>query len=89
MRDRVDEAVVLLVATNLTHQENCVEDEASGDSPKKNDAQKNFNASAPVENDPAAADSDSNRRQANAKCQEKIDCLLPADDAHREIVAGQ
>ena len=89
MGDGVDEAVVLLVAADFADQKNRIEDEAGDDGAKKNDAQKDLDALAPVEDDPAAADRTGQRRQANAQREEKINRLLPADDAHREIVAGQ
>src|ERR1700680_1175415 len=57
--------------------------------PKKNDAEKNFDALTPVEDDPPAADRERHRRQANAQREEEINRFLPADDPHREIVAGQ
>src|SRR5690348_6690931 len=55
MGDRVDEAVMLLVAANFADEKNRIEDEAGDDGAKKNDAEKNFDALAPVEDDPAAA----------------------------------
>src|ERR1700688_1153203 len=88
MSDRVDEAVMLLVAANFADEKNRIEDEASDYGAKKNDAEKNFDAFAPVEDDPAAADRERQCREANAKREEKINCFLAADDAHRKIVAG-
>ena len=87
--DGVDEAVVLLVAANFADQKNRIEDEARNDGAKKNDAQKNLDALAPVEDDPAAANRTGERCQANAQREEEIDRFLAADDAHREIVMGQ
>src|SRR5208282_544603 len=89
MSDGVDEAVMLLVAPNLAYQKNRIEDKASDDGAKKNDAKKNLNSFAPVEDDPSAANRKRHRRQANAQREESVDRLLPADDAHREIVKGQ
>src|SRR6267378_4647301 len=88
MSDRIDKAVMLLVAANFTDQKNRIEDEAGDDGAKKNDAEKNFDALAPVEDDPAAADRERHRRQANAQREEEINRFLPADNAHRRIVAG-
>src|SRR5208282_2497643 len=65
--DRVDEAVMLLVAANLANQKNGIEDEAGNDGAKKNDAKKNLDALAPVEDDPSTADGERHRRQANAE----------------------
>ena len=89
MGNRVDETVVLFVAANFTDEKNRIEDEAGDNSAKKNDAKKNFDALAPVEDDPAAADRERDGRQANAQREEEINRLLPANDPHREIVAGQ
>src|SRR5258706_15629213 len=88
MGDRVDETVMLLVAANFTDQKNRIKDEAGDDGAKKNDAEKNFDALPPVEDDPAAADSDRQRRKADAEREKEINRFLPADDPHREIVAG-
>src|SRR5882762_3327542 len=87
--DRVDETVVLLVAANFTDKKNRIEDETGDDGAKKNDAEKNLDALAPVENDPAAANRERHRRQANAQREEEINRFLPADNPHREIVAGR
>jgi hypothetical protein len=88
MGDRVDEAVVLLVAANFADQKNRIKDEARNDCAKKNDAQKDLDALAPVEDDPAAADRTGQRRQAHSEREEKINRLLPADDPHRKILTG-
>src|SRR3981081_584133 len=88
MGDRIDETVMLLVAANFADKKNRIEDEAGDDGAKKNDAEKNFNALAPVEDDPTAADRDRHRRHANAQREEEINRFLPADDPHRRIVAG-
>ena len=45
MGDRVDEAVVLLVAANFADQKNRIENEAGDDGAKENDAQKNLTPS--------------------------------------------
>ena len=66
MGDGVDEAVVLLVATNLADQKDGIEDEAGDDRAKKDDTEENFDALAPVEDDPAAADGEGDRGQTNS-----------------------
>ena len=48
MSDRIDKAVVLLVAANFPDQKNRIQDEAGDDGPKKNDAKKNSDTLAPV-----------------------------------------
>src|ERR1700692_4775570 len=89
MGNRVDETIMLLIAANFTDEKNRIEDEAGDYGAKKNDAEKDFDALAPVEDDPTAADRKGHGREANAKREEKINCFLAADDAHREIVAGR
>src|ERR1700720_3828650 len=71
MGDRVDETVMLLVAANFTDKKNRIEDEAGDYGAKKNDAEKNFDALAPVEDDPATADRERHGRQANAQREEE------------------
>jgi len=80
---------VLLVAANFADQKNRIEDESGDDRAKKNDAQKNPDALAPVEDDPSAADGKGHRRQEDSQREEKVDGFLAADDTHRKIVAGQ
>src|SRR5258708_16714457 len=77
MSDRVDETVVLLVATNFTDEKNRIEDEAGDDGAKKKDAKKNFDALAPVEDDPPAADRDRQPRKPAAYRMEEINPFLP------------
>src|ERR1700733_9815889 len=86
MGDRVDEAVMLLIAANFAHQKNRIEDKAGDDSAKENDAEKHTDAFAPVEDDPSAADRERHRRQRNPQREEKVDGFLAADDAHRRIL---
>src|ERR1700681_2760743 len=79
MSDGVDEAVVLFVAANFADEKNRIEDEAGDYGAKKNDAEKNFDALTPVEDDPAAADRERDGREANAEREEKINRFLAAD----------
>ena len=51
----VDEAVVLLVATDLSQKEDGVKNQAGGDSAEEDYAEEDFYAFAPVEDDPAEA----------------------------------
>src|SRR6266403_2550924 len=81
--DRVDETVMLLISANFTDKKNRIENEAGDYGAKENDAEKNFDTLAPVENDPSAADRERHRRQANAQREEEIDRFLPSDDPHR------
>ena len=87
MGDRVDEAVVLLVAANFADQKNRIEDQPRDNDQKKYGAEKKLQTFAPVQDDPTDVQHDRRRNQANAQRDEKIDRLLPADDPHREIVA--
>ena len=66
MGDGVDETVVLLVAPNLTHQKNRVEDDAGDDGTEEDDTEEDLHALAPVEDDPAASDSHRQRGQTHA-----------------------
>jgi hypothetical protein len=89
MRNRIDKAVMLLVAPNFADQKDRIEDKAGRDGAKENDAQKNSDALAPVEDNPAAANRNRQTRQANSEREKKINRLLPANDPHREIVKGR
>jgi hypothetical protein len=89
MSDGVDKAVMLLVAANFADQKDRIEDEPGRDGAKENDTQKNSDPLAPVEDDPATANRNRQPRQANSQGEEKINRLLAADDAHREIVKGE
>src|ERR1700693_5864721 len=73
VRDRVDETIVLLVATNLAQQKNSVKHQAGTDGAEENHTQKNFDPLAPVEDDPAKTNGHRHARQANAQDKER-DC---------------
>jgi len=64
--DSVDETIVLLVAADFAQQENRVEDQTGGDGAEEDDAEENFDAFAPVEDDPAESDGHGHARQADA-----------------------
>ena len=68
---RVDEAVVLLVATDLPHQKTGVDDHPGDDQRKENNAEEQQDAFAPVQDDPADVERDGQRHQANAQDQEE------------------
>src|SRR5215813_10507635 len=85
MCDRIDEAVVLLIETNLSDQEAGVENDPRGDSSEKHDAENNFQIVAPVKNDPAAAYSKGKPGQADSQAQEEKR-RLAARYAHGEIL---
>src|SRR5579872_593945 len=54
--DRIDEAIVLLIALDFADEKNCIENQSGGNGPEKDDAEKDFNAFAPVEDNPTKAD---------------------------------
>src|ERR1700678_784730 len=70
---RVDEAVVLLAAAKLANQEARVHDHAGDDQRKKDDAEEQQHALAPVENDPSNIEGDRERDQGDAQANEKND----------------
>ena len=80
--DGVDEAVVLLAAPQLAHQKNRIHHHAGNDQREKDDAEKQQHAFAPVEDDPADVQGDSQRHQANAQAEEEHDGSAAARDAH-------
>ena len=89
MSDCVDKTVMLLVTANLADQKNRIEDESGDDDEKEDATEEEFETFAPVEDDPTDVERDSSRDEANAQRDEEVDRFLAADDAHREIVAGQ
>src|SRR5579864_3243019 len=58
MRDRVDKAVVLLVAPDLTHQKDRVQDDSRRNRCEEDHSEKNLQPLAPVQDDPTAAHRD-------------------------------
>src|SRR6516162_2085020 len=86
MRDRVNEAVVLLVTPNLANQKDSIEHQASGDRAEEQYAKEDFDSFAPGEDDPAKAYRRGNRRQADAKDQEENDRPPTAGDPHASIL---
>ncbi len=86
MGDGIDEAVVLLVATDLPHQKAGVENQPGGNRSKEDDAEKNLEAFAPVENDPAKSDCHRNRRQAHSEREKENYRATAAGDPHGQIL---
>ena len=87
MGDSIYETVVLLVAPDFADEKDCIEQDASDDSEKEDRSEKEFDLLAPVENDPADVKGDRRHHQADSQCNDEINCLLAADDAHGMIVA--
>ncbi len=86
MGDGIDEAVVLFVAANFTHQEAGVHDHPGDEQGKEDHAEEEQDAFAPVENDPADIQPDRQQHQANAQHDEKSDGPAAAADAHGRIL---
>src|SRR5277367_777622 len=80
--DCVDEAVVLLAAAQLAHQEDSVDDHAGDNQGKKDDPEEQQHALTPVEDDPANIERDRQRHQADAQAKEENDGSAAARDAH-------
>ena len=88
MCDRIDEAVMLLVAPNFADQKNRIQNQSRHDRAKKNNAQKNPDALPPVKDDPSTPHRKRHRRQADSQREEKIDGLLSANDPKPTIAAA-
>src|ERR1035438_4020937 len=86
MRDRVDKAVVLLIAPNLAHQEASIQNQSRGDGAEEDHAQKYLDAFPPVENDPSRTNRHRDRRQAHAQG-EKDDHFGAASRTHSPILS--
>src|SRR6266568_4163265 len=84
VRDRIDKAVVLLVAPDLPHQKAGVQNQPSNDGAKKDDPEKDSNSLLPIENDPAKAHAHSRGRQQHSQRQKENDFPAPSH-AHEEI----
>ena len=80
--DCVDEAVVLLVAADFAHEEACIQDQPKNDGGEEKYAEEKQDVFAPVENDPADIQRQSERDQANAQDDEKRNLLAAARDSH-------
>src|SRR6266851_2086625 len=78
----VDEAVVLLAAAKLTHQEAGVHDHARDDQRKKDDAKEQQHSLAPVEDNPSDIKSNRERHQGDAQEKKEDDGSTAARDAH-------
>ena len=76
--DGVDEAVVLLVALDLQHQEHGVDDQAGDDQAEQDDAEDDRRDAAGIGDDPADVQRDRGRDQQDAERDEERDRLLPA-----------
>ena len=84
--DGIDEAVMLLVAANFTHQKTGVHDQPGDQQGEEDYAQEKQDSFAPVENDPADIQPDRQQDQANAQHDEKSDSPAAAADGHGRIL---
>ena len=82
MRDGIDEAVVLLTAPQLPHQENRIHHHACDDQREKDNAEKQQHSLAPVQDDPADIEGNRQRHQANAQAEKEHNRSAAARDAH-------
>ena len=87
MGNGVDEAIVLLAAAQLTDKEAGVDDHTGDDKREEDDAEKQQDAFAPVEDDPADVEGDGKRKQADAESDEEKHRLLASGNAHGERIA--
>ena len=71
MGDGVDKTILLLIAANLTDEEDGVEDDASDDQREKQHAQNQHQAGAPVQYNPTDIEGYRERDQAGPKRDEK------------------
>src|SRR5579864_5024233 len=82
VRDGVDEAVMLLVAPDFAHKKDGIQDHASDDQRKEDDAEEQQHAFAPVEDDPSDVERDGQGDQTNAQAQKEDDRPASARNAH-------
>ena len=71
MGDRVEEAVLLLVAAYFAYQKDRVENDAGDDEAEENHAQNERHDLAPVENDPTDVEHQRRRGQRHAQRNER------------------
>ncbi len=86
VRDGVDEAVMLLVPTNLPHQEAGIDDHPSDQHSEEDHAQEQQDPFAPVEDDPADVERHRQCDQAHAQRDKERNRPAARDNAHRDLV---
>src|ERR1700756_3056331 len=82
MGNRVNEAVVLLVTANFVDEKNCVESNSGNDGTEENDSQEDFDAFAPVDDNPAAAYGERQGSKAGPESQKDGERLATGGNAH-------
>src|ERR1700733_4831048 len=85
MRDRVDEAAVLLIQANFAHEESSVQDHPENNRGKYNYAEEQHDALAPVQDDPAHVKRNRQGHQRYAQHKEKCNRLSAACDTHGSV----
>src|ERR1700733_15767162 len=85
VRDSVNEAVVLFVEADFADQEAGVEDQTKDDGGEKEDAHKQQQALAPVEDDPADVECDRQDNQEDANHEKEYDFPSAACDQHGDL----
>jgi hypothetical protein len=73
MRDRINESVMLFVATNLADEKSGVQDQANDYHDEEDDPKDEHRHFAPIENDPANVQRGRQRHQARAQGYEESD----------------
>jgi hypothetical protein len=76
----VDEGIVLLVAPDLTHQEDRIQHHPRNNDQKKHETQDGENAALPVDHEPADVQRDGDRNQADTEDGEEDDGSAAAAD---------
>src|SRR5215471_6979617 len=83
MRHGVNKTVVVLTASHLSHEEDCIYHHSRNQESKEHDPEKQQHAFAPVEDDPTDVERDCERHQADAQNDEEYDGSTPTGDPHR------
>src|ERR1700749_401899 len=82
MSDRVEKAVVALVALYLTHQKNSVQNKTRDQQQEKKNPNNQQDHAAPVNDYPRNSERNRHRNQARAKSDGKNDRVSASGDAH-------
>ena len=82
VRDRVQEAVLLLIAADFAHKKNGIQNHARDDHEEEDDAENQRHHLAPVEHDPGDVEKNGQSHQAGAQRDEECHRLGPAGDTH-------
>jgi hypothetical protein len=86
MRDRIEEAVLLLISPNLADKKDCVDDQTRNEHTEENDAEDERNYLPPVKDDPADIQDDRQGNETSPERDEECDGFGAARDAHDVLV---